>query len=164
MRIIFRDDSSTFHPQGVQEPDSPFHAAPPRSRQMWHEGGEKAALCSGLSAGPRTHKQRQQWHEAREEGGFQERPRPVFPKANAASPGEQETPGERSLRSQGGRWGTEAELPAGLALNYLAPQSAWWSANPQESHPTPQTYVQRMEDPVPAEQCGTEPGPLGAEP
>lgn len=82
MRIIFLDDSSTFHPQGVQEPASPLHAAPPSSRQMWHEGGEKAALRSGLSAGPSTHKQRQQQHEAREEGGFQELPRPISQKEN----------------------------------------------------------------------------------
>lgn len=148
MRIIFLDDSSTFHPQGVQEPASPLHAAPPSSRQMWHGGGEKAALCSGLSAGPRTHKQRQQQHEAREEGGFQEPPRPIFQKENATS---LETHRVKKPASQRGRRGTETEPPAGLALSYLAPQSAWWSANPQEPHPTPKAYVHRIEDPVPAE-------------
>lgn len=91
MRIIFLDDSSTFHPQGVQEPASPLHAAPPSSRQMWQGG---ATLCSGLSAGPSTHKQRQQQHEAREEGGFQEPPRPIFQKENATSLDEQETQGQ----------------------------------------------------------------------
>lgn len=140
MRTIFLDDSSTFHPKGVQEPASPLHAAPPSSRQMWQGEGRQSLSALGSPQAP-VHTSRGSSSRKpgrREEGGFQEPPRPIFQKENATSLGEQETHGVKKSRSQGGRWGTETEPPVGLALHYLAPQSVWWCANPQEPHPTPQ--------------------------
>lgn len=69
-------------------------------------GGVKAAL-RGLQYQAET-----ATVEAREEGGFQERLKPIFQKENVTFLDEQETHRVKKSRTQSGRWGMETEHPS----------------------------------------------------
>lgn len=98
MRIIFLDDSSTFHPQGRQQPGQPSpHCTSELQTDVGYGEGREP-----LSAGPRAKLRRQQ-PAAGEEGGFREGSKPIFQKENVTFLDEKETHSVESSRTETGR-------------------------------------------------------------
>lgn len=98
MRIIFLDDSSTFHPS--PGPPSAWPALGSCASELQTDVGMGEGR-ERLSAGPGS-KLRQQQQAAREEGGFQEPSKPIFQKENASFLDNR----VKKSRAESGTWGT----------------------------------------------------------